>query len=120
MDLVMHAPGGVQAPTPGDTSFIAALKAQRPSPNTSGTGTNEKRQCFYCDGEGHIRDRCPTRLKDYLQQQTRMGNRRPLQALGKGATSAAAISGIWHQEGEVCRGLPTLYPSWPRAMGNDM
>ena len=27
MDLATHAPDGVQAPTPGDTSFIAALKA---------------------------------------------------------------------------------------------
>ena len=83
MDLATHAPGGVQAPTPGDTSFIAALKARCPSPNTSGIGTTEKRRCFSCDGEGHICDRCPSRLKDYLRQQTRMGNRRPPQALGR-------------------------------------
>ena len=25
MDLATHAPGGLQAPVPGDTSFIAAL-----------------------------------------------------------------------------------------------
>ena len=80
MDLAMHAPGGVQAPTPGDTSFIDALRARLPSTNASGTGTTEKRRCFYCDGEGHIRDRCPTSLKDYLCQQTRVGNRRPPQA----------------------------------------
>ena len=77
MDLTTHAPGGVQAPIPGDTSFIATLKARRPSPSTPGTSTTERRRCFYCDGEGHIRDRCPTRLKDYLHQQTRMGSRRP-------------------------------------------
>ena len=29
MDLATHAPGGLQAPVPGDTSFIAALKARR-------------------------------------------------------------------------------------------
>ena len=29
MDLATHAPGGLQAPTPGDTSFFSALKAQR-------------------------------------------------------------------------------------------
>ena len=83
MDLVTHAPGGVQAPTPGDTSFIAALKARCPCTNTSGTSATEKRRCFYCDREGHICHRCPTRLKDYLRQQTRMGNRQPPQALGR-------------------------------------
>ena len=74
MDLATQAPGGVQAPIPGDTSFIAALKARRPSTSTPGTSTTERR-CFVCDGEGHIRDRCPTRLKDYLHQQTWMGSR---------------------------------------------
>ena len=59
MDLATHAPGRVQAPIPGDTSFIAALKARRPSPSTPGTSTTERRKCFYCDGEGHICDRCP-------------------------------------------------------------
>ena len=44
MDLATHAPGGLQAPTPGDTSFIAALKARRPALST---GTTEKRRCFY-------------------------------------------------------------------------
>ena len=83
MDLATHAPGGVQAATPGDTSFIAALKAQRSVPNTGGTNTTEKRHCFYCDGEGHIRDRCPMRLRDCLRQQTRMGTCRPSQALGR-------------------------------------
>ena len=50
-----------QAPVPGDTSFIAALRARRPNTNASGTGISEKHRCFYCDGEGHIRDRCPLR-----------------------------------------------------------
>ena len=77
MDLVTHAPGGVQAPIRGDTSFIATLRTRRPSTSAQGTGATKKRRCFYCDGEGHIRDRCPTHLKDYLRQQTRMGNRRP-------------------------------------------
>ena len=58
MNLATHAPGGVQAPIPGDTSFIAALKARRPSTSVPGTNASEKRRCFYCDGEGHIRDRC--------------------------------------------------------------
>ena len=51
MDLATHAPGGVQAPTPGDTSFIAALKARHPSTSTPGTSTTERRRCFYCDGK---------------------------------------------------------------------
>ena len=83
MDLATHAPGGVQAPTPGDTSFIAALRAKRSDPNSRRPGNpvkapnqTEKRRCFYCDGEGHIRERCPLRLKDYLRHQTRVGNRR--------------------------------------------
>ena len=83
MDLATHAPGGIQAPTPGDTSFIAALRARRSDPNAGRPGNfvkapspTEKRRCFYCDGEGHIRERCPLRLKDYLRQQTRLGNHR--------------------------------------------
>ena len=83
MDLATHAPGGIQAPTPGDTSFIAALRARHSDPNAGRPGnfakapsSTEKRRCFYCDGEGHIRERCPLRLKDYLRQQTRLGNRR--------------------------------------------
>ena len=47
MDIATHAPGGVQAPTPGDTSFIAALKVRHSGPNTGGTGTTDKQQCFY-------------------------------------------------------------------------
>ena len=83
MDLATHAPGGVQAPTPGDTSFIAALGTKRSDPNIKRAGAStkaanptEKRRCFYCDGEGHIRERCPLHLKDYLRQQTRTGSRR--------------------------------------------
>ena len=83
MDLATHAPGGLQAPMPGDTSFIAALKAGHSNQGAGGTGTKEKRRCFYCDGEGHILDHCPTRLRDCLRQQTRAGNRRPLHANGK-------------------------------------
>ena len=104
MDLATHAPGGVQAPTPGDTSFIAAMKARHPSTNTGGTSTTEKRRCFYCVGEGHIRDRCPTRLKDYFRQQTRMGNRQPRAGPRHSAATAAPVSGLQHQKGEDCRG----------------
>ena len=74
MDLATHAPGGLQAPMPGDTSFIAALKGRRPALSS---GTTEKSQCFYCDGEGHIKEHCPTCIRDCLRQQARMGNQRP-------------------------------------------
>ena len=86
MDLATHAPGGIQAPTPGDTSFIAALRTKRSDPKIRRNGAptkavnlnpTKRRRCFYCDGEGHIRERCPLLLKYYLHQQTRMGSRRP-------------------------------------------
>ena len=31
MDIATHAPGGLQAPVPGDNSFIAALRPKRPN-----------------------------------------------------------------------------------------
>ena len=73
MDLATHAPGGLQAPTPGDTSFIAALKARRAEP---GKTLTTRRKCYYCDEEGHFKECCMTRLKDFLKQQTEQGSRR--------------------------------------------
>ena len=32
---------------------------------------------YYCDEEGHFKERCPTRLKDFLKQRADKGNRRP-------------------------------------------
>ena len=51
MDLATHAPGGLQAPTPGDTSFIAALKAWCTEP---GKASTTRRKCYYCDEEGTL------------------------------------------------------------------
>ena len=73
MDLATHAPGGLQAPTPGDTSFITALRGRRPALSA---GSTKKHRCFYCDGEGHIKERCPIRLRDCLRQQVRPRNGR--------------------------------------------
>ena len=73
MDLATHAPGSLQAPIPGDTSFIAALKAKRTDSRRSST---TRRKCYYCDEEGHFKERCPTRLKDFLKQCGDKGNRR--------------------------------------------
>ena len=73
MDVATHAPGGLQAPTPGDTSCIDALKARRTEP---GKTLTTHRKCYYCDEEGHLKERCPTQLKDFLKQQTERGSRR--------------------------------------------
>ena len=120
MDLATQAPGGVQAPTPGDTSFIAALRARRSNTNTNTNGANatEKRRCFYCDGEGHIREGCPTPLKDYLHQQTRMGNRRqsPL-TLGKACHQLPRSTTAGPKKvkfAEAANTLPTVAESYGR------
>ena len=74
MDLATHAPGRLQAPIPGDTSFIAALKGKLAD---AGKGATSRRKCYYCDKEGHFKERCPTRLKDFLKQRADKGSRRP-------------------------------------------
>ena len=71
MDLTTHAAGGLQAPMPGDSSFIAALKARH---TKLGRSSTPWRKCYYCDKEGHFKERCPTRLKDFLKQRADRGN----------------------------------------------
>ena len=71
MDLATHAPGGLLASVPGDTSFIAGLKGKRAD---AGKGTTSRRKCYYCDEEGHFKERCPTRLKDFLKQRADKGS----------------------------------------------
>ena len=73
MDLATHAPGGLQQPLPGDSSYIATLrgavnKSRTPNRNfPSNTPTGDaKKQCFYCEADGHFRNRCPLRLRDLL------------------------------------------------------
>ena len=73
MDIATHAPGGLQAPVPGDNSFIAALRAKRPD---TGRHSAARRKCYYCDEEGHIKERCPLRLKDFLKQRSDQRNKR--------------------------------------------
>ena len=48
----------------GDTSFIAALKAQRVEP---GRGPAPRHKCYYFDEEGHFKERCPARLNGFPQ-----------------------------------------------------
>ena len=73
MDLATHAPGGIQAPLPGDHSFIAAMRARRAE---AGRSSGPKRKCYYCDEEGHYKERCPTRLKDFLRQRADKGQKK--------------------------------------------
>ena len=68
MDAVTHSPSGPQQPMPGDGSFIGALRA-RPqiAPAVRQATTTSDKKCYYC-GEGtHLINRCPKRLKDFLQ-----------------------------------------------------
>ena len=74
MDIATHAPGGFQAPIPGDNSLVAALKAGRAA---HGKSSISRRKCYYCYQEGHFKERCPTRLKDFLKQRADKGNCRP-------------------------------------------
>ena len=73
MDLATHAPGGLQAPTPGDTSFIATIKGRWTDTRRSSMPC---RKCYCCDEEGHFKERCPLWLKDFLKQWADRGNRK--------------------------------------------
>ena len=85
MDIATHAPGGLQAPVPGDNSFIATLRAKR---TDSGCHPAAKRKCYYCDEEGHIKERCAIRLKDFLKQRGDQRNRKTGRATTSTATRA--------------------------------
>ena len=74
LDIASHAPGGLQQPTPGDTSVIAALNSRTPS---SLKNRGPERRCFYCDEVGHLKERCPARLKDFLKSRQGRPNSRP-------------------------------------------
>ena len=95
LDLASHTPGGLQQPTPSDTSVLAAIGSR-----SSGAQTNRNpdRRCFYCDDPGHLKERCPARLQDFIKDRLpRTTNRLPLRrttttrvtAARRGGTSAA-------------------------------
>ena len=80
MDLATHAPGGLQQPLPGDSTFVASLRPQQAGTKTparnapSAFRSSEPKKCYYCEEAGHLRECCPYRLKDLLRQrQTRTG-----------------------------------------------
>ena len=99
MDLATHAPGGLQQPLPGDSSYIAALQIPGQPPRLPPRGRNpgfpsSDKRCFYCEGTGHLKDRCPLRLKDLMQQRSqglpRLGDqtgRNPFRLQEKGNTN---------------------------------
>ena len=64
LDLASNTPGGLQQPTPGDTSVLASINSRSTQPQLN---RNPDRRCFYCDETGHLKERCPTRLKDFLK-----------------------------------------------------
>ena len=116
MDLATHAPGGLQAPMPGDTSFIAALKARR---TESGRSSAPRRKCYYCDEEGHFKEQCPARLKDFLKQCADRGNRRaarPQTPTGNRTTRAASPA-TWKKQvkfAEANQMLPVVAEGYGR------
>ena len=65
MDIVTHAPCGLQAPVSGDNRFIATIRAKH---TDSGRHPAPNWKCYYCDEEGHIKERGPLQLKDFLKQ----------------------------------------------------
>ena len=86
MDIATHATGGLQAPIPGNNSFIATLRTKR---TDSGRHTAAKRKCCYCDEEGHIKERCPVRLKDFLKRRADQQNRKPSRPTASTANRAS-------------------------------
>ena len=60
-------------PSPVTPVSSSALKAKR---TDSGRSSTTRRKCYYCDKEGHFKERCPTRLNDFLKQRADKGNRR--------------------------------------------
>ena len=81
MDLATHAPGGLQQPLPGDSSYIAALRTSGQPPRlpprggTPSSSSAENRLCFYCEGNGHMMGRCPLRLKDLMKSRQKSPRR---------------------------------------------
>ena len=76
LDLASHTPGGLQQPIPGDTSVLASIGARSSGPQANRT---PDRRCFFCDEVGHLKDRCPIRLREFLRnRQTRTNSRAPL------------------------------------------
>ena len=107
MDLANACPRWTSGPVPGDTSFIATLKGWR---TDAGKSPNSCCKCYYCDKEGHFKERCLTRLKDFLKQRANKGNRRTSrpQTAASSRTSRTASPAAWKKQVKFVEASQTL------------
>ena len=93
LDNLTHAPGGPQQPQPSDSSFIGAIRGRPTFRGGAGraahSNTNQSgRHCFYCGDLGHMKERCPLRLRDMLRSRGLFKSQR-----GRGGRGAASATG---------------------------
>ena len=88
LDNLTHAPGGPQQPQPSDTSFVGAIRGRPTLRGGMTRPTPSGRQCFYCGEVGHMKEKCPIRLRDLLRAKGVFRNQR-----FRGSRGAAANVG---------------------------
>ena len=76
LDNLTHAPGGPQQPQPSDTSFVGAIRGRPALRGGANRTTPSGRQCFYCGEVGHMKEKCPIRLRDLLRSKGMFRNQK--------------------------------------------